>query len=267
MYRLLATDIDDTLLALDGSLPESNRAALRRLHEAGVAIVFCSGRADISIRNIASSILPLADDEYLVSFNGARVVTADTRRVVARQYVPVSSVTRIAAYAREKGLYLQGYLGDEFVVEEKTEATDPYAQATKTTYRVVDELAAALPEGSPKLLIIGHHDALVSHRQRLLELDGDIQVVFSKPHYLEIVAAGVNKGSALTRLIAEIGVPLEETVAVGDAANDADMLRAAGLGVAVANARDEARAAAAVVLESHADDGVMEEVARRFFGG
>lgn len=266
MYRLLATDIDDTLLALDGSLPEVNRAALRRLHEKGVAIVFCSGRADVSIRAIASSILPLADDDYLISFNGARVVTADTRRVVTRQYIPPSSVALINSYARSQGLYLQGYLGDEFIVENKTAATEPYAEATKTTFRVVGDLASALPDGSPKLLVIGDHDRLAAHREKLLELDGALRIVFSKPHYLEIVAAGVNKGGALRRLIGQLGIQVDETVAVGDAANDADMLRAAGLGLAVANARPEAREAAAVVLETHADDGAMEEVARRFFG-
>jgi Cof subfamily protein (haloacid dehalogenase superfamily) len=266
MYRLIATDIDDTLLAPNGSLPEANRAALRSLHNAGVAIVFCSGRADISIQAIASSILPLVDDEYLISFNGARVVTAATRRLLSRQYVARDSVSRIAAYASENGLYLQGYRGDEFLAEYETKATKPYAEATKTTYRIVEDMARALPEGSPKLLLIGDHEILAEHRVKLAALDDSVRLVFSKPHYLEIVAADVNKGSALIRLAAQLGIPIEETVAVGDAANDAEMLRAAGLGIAVANARREAREAAQVVLETDAKDGAMAEVARRFFG-
>lgn len=265
MYRLLATDIDDTLLAPDGSLPESNRRALRRLHDAGVAIVFCSGRADVSIRNIASSILTLADDEYIVSFNGARVVTADTRRIVTRQYVPPSTVAHIAAYARGNGLYLQGYVDDVFLVEKETEATKPYAESTKTDYRVVKDLAEAMPEGAPKLLLIGNHDRLAAHRPHLESLDGSARMMFSKPHYLEIVAAGVNKGSALARLAEALKVPIGECVSVGDGANDAEMLSAAGLGLAVANASPEACAAADVVLDSRSEAGVMEEIARRFF--
>lgn len=266
MYRLLATDIDDTLLAPDGSLPEANRIALRRLYDSGVAIVFCSGRADISIQSIASSILPLADDEYLISFNGARVVTAATRRLVSHRYVAPATVARLAAYCRNNGLYLQGYRGDEFLAEHETKATKPYAEATKTTYSIVDDLAGALPEGSPKLLLIGNHDLLAEHRDGLAALDGSIRLVFSKPHYLEIVSADVDKGGALTRLSAELGIAAEETVAVGDAANDAEMLRAAGLGIAVANARREAREAAKVVLVTDAKDGAMAEVAERFFG-
>ncbi|HUX22666.1 MAG TPA: HAD family hydrolase [Spirochaetia bacterium] len=265
MYRLLATDIDDTLLAPDGSLPERNRTSLRALHESGVAIVFCSGRADISIRKIAEAILTLADDEYIVSFNGARVVTAATRRIVTRHYVPPESVALIAEYAREYGIYLQGYLGDEFLVEHETDRTLPYSRATDTTFRVVENLTEAMPEGSPKLLMIGDHDSLAAHREHLVGLVGDVRMVFSKTNYLEIVDGGVDKGSALTRLAGELGIPIEETVAVGDAANDVEMLRAAGLGIAVGNARAEAREAAEVVLDSHSADGVMEEVARRFF--
>lgn len=265
MYRLLATDIDDTLLAADGSLPEANRVALRALYESGVAIIFCSGRADASIRSIAAGILPLADDEYIVSFNGARVVTADSRRVVSRDYVSRDSVARIAEYSRQNSLYLQGYVDDYFLAETETPETGRYADATGTGYRIVPELSAATPDGSPKLLLLGEHATLETHRPRLLELDPNIEAMFSKPSYLEIVAAGVSKGKALSALIGRLGLQVGETVAVGDAANDVSMLRAAGIGVAVANARPEARDAAGIVLSASAGEGAMMEVARRLF--
>lgn len=265
MYRLLATDIDDTLLAPDGSLPESNRAALRRLHDAHVAIVFCSGRSDISIWQIASTILPLDDDEYLISFNGARVVTAGSRRVVAQTYVSTAAIARIAEYTRKHDLHLQGYLGDDFIVETASPVAEIYANATGTPYQVFERLEAALPDGSPKLLIIGDPDILARHLKPLAELDDSLNVMVSKPQYVEIVAAGVNKGSALTRLAEKLGIPAEETVAVGDGGNDADMLRAAGLGIAVANAHPEANDAADIVLKSRSEDGAIEEIARRFF--
>ncbi|MFW6289016.1 MAG: Cof-type HAD-IIB family hydrolase [Spirochaetota bacterium] len=270
MYRLIATDIDDTLLAPDGSLPEGNHTALQRLHEAGVVIVFCSGRADISIRGIASRILEPADDEYYISFNGARVVTADSRTVVSRHYVGPDGVRKAAAYAREHGLHIQGYDHDEFVVERESEFVERYARATGTSYRVVNNLADALPDGSPKLLLTDTHEILLEHRRRLNEIGADAQdegfvAMFSKPHYLEIVATGVNKGDALERLAATLSIPIESTIALGDGENDIEMITAAGTGLAVANATASARQAADIVLESRGEDAAMAEVARRFF--
>jgi len=271
MLRLLATDIDDTLLAPDGSLPEANHRALERLHGAGVTIVFCSGRSDVSIRGIAAPILEPDDDEYYISFNGARVVTANTRRIVSRRYVTPAAIEAIVAYGHEHGLQLQGYVDDDFLVEHADETTERYAAATGTAYRVVDDMVAALPEGSPKMLFVGDHDALVPHRDALREVGAALPEadrftpMFSKPHYLEMVAAGVSKGDALERLAAQLSVPIGETIAVGDGDNDVDMIRAAGTGVAVASAHASAREAADVVLESGAAEGAMGEVARRFF--
>lgn len=271
MFRLLATDIDDTLLAPDGTLPEANHRALQRLHEAGVTVVFCSGRSDVSIRGIAAPVLEPADDEFYISFNGARVVTADTRRIVSRRYVTPRAIETIVAYAHEHGLQLQGYAGDEFIVERADETTERYARATNTGYRVVADMHAALPDGSPKMLFVGDHEKLVPHRDALRETGASLPEadrftpMFSKPHYLEMVAAGVSKGDALRRLAEQLGIPIEATLAVGDGDNDVDMIRAAGTGLAVASAHASAREAADVVLETSAAGGAMEEIARRFF--
>ncbi len=272
MYRLLATDIDDTLLAHDGTLPQANREALRSLHEAGVIIVFCSGRSDLSIRTIAAGILEPDDEEYYIAFNGALIVTAGTRATVARRYVTGTAIGALAGYARRHALHLQGYSGDEFVVNAPSALADRYAEATRTRYLVNDDLPAALPAGSPKLLFIGRNEHLTRHRTGIEALNDALPsedrfvTMFSKPHYLEIVASGVNKGDALVRLADTLEIPRDETLAVGDGENDVEMIRAAGTGVAVADAHEAARDAADVVLASGADDGAMGEIARRFFG-
>ncbi|MFW5716523.1 MAG: Cof-type HAD-IIB family hydrolase [Spirochaetota bacterium] len=272
MYRLLATDIDDTLLAPDGSLPAANHDALVRLHEAGITIVFCSGRSDTSIRKVAAPILEPADDEYYIGFNGARTVTAKSRTIVSRRYLTGPSVSRVVAYARKHALHVQGYAGDAFVVEVDDEYTRKYAEATATAASIVSDLSSALAEGSPKLLIVGTHEELLAHRDALRSMSNAsprgerFSVMFSKPKYLEIVSEGVHKGDALVRLAETLGIPIEATLAVGDADNDAEMLRAAGTGVAVANAHPGAKAAADVVLEASAADGAMAVVAKRYFG-
>lgn len=239
----------------------------------------------MSIRRLAERIIPLSDDEYLISFNGARVVTAVSGTVISEHLLPVAVVDAVAGYAREHEMPVQAYRGERFLVERDTREARIYEQSAQMAFDVVPNLAAAVGSGTPKLLMIGDHDALVEHQRALSalaeELAGSLpdadhprsgvasapafEVMFSKWNYLELVPAGVSKGTALRELCDKLGIPIGESIAAGDSNNDIAMLRAAGLGIAVANARDEVKAAADVVLERTAEDGAIAELVERFF--
>lgn len=270
MYRLLATDIDDTILAPDGSLPEANHRALQALHARGITVVLSSGRATVSMRPVAARIIDLADDEYLISYNGGRVVTALSDTEIYRKALDHAIVSEIAQYCREHELLVHGYSDTGFLAQHSGASHGAesvrYAEGTRMVWEPVDDLAAALPDGSIKLLIIERDRDLEPHREALNAMaQGRYVAMYSKPEYLEIVAAGVSKGDALTMLAARLGISMSETLAVGDSLNDREMVMAAGLGVAVANARAELKAVADVVLERSAADGAIAELAERFF--
>jgi hypothetical protein len=270
MYSLLACDIDDTILDENGSLPSENRDVLRRLHDRGIAVVLSSGRATVSVRPVAERILPLSDDIYLLSFNGARVVTAVSDHPIYEQFLPMDVVRDVSAYCAEHALLVQGYDDRAFLAQVRSEDNRVRAKRYSVDASIecieVGDLAAAIDGGSPKLLCINDHDELLEHKKRLDVLgEGRFVTTFSKPHYLEILHPLVNKGIGLTRLAEHLRVPTVEVVAVGDSLNDIEMLRAAGLGVAVANARDELKEIADVVLQRRASDGAIAEVEERFF--
>lgn len=266
MYKLLATDIDDTILAPDGSLPERNHRALEMLHKRGIPVVFSSGRASVSVRNVAKRIITPGPEEYIIAFNGARVVNAYTGEILYEKSLSQELLREVTEYARSHDLLVQGYDHDSFIVEKKKPQVEFYAADTGMQYRVVENIPEALPEGSAKLLIIDKHENLLKHRDALEEIAGGRwDCTFSKPHYLEVISPGVSKGEALTYLAEHLGIPVTETVAAGDSLNDREMLRAAGLGVAVANAREELKAVADVILERTAEEGAIEELVERFF--
>lgn len=291
MYRLLATDVDDTILAPDGSLPKINHDALLDLHHRGIVVVLSSGRPTISLRQMAYQIGDPDDTEYLISFNGARVSSAVSDTSVYEQVLSQGAVGRIMEYARAEGLFVQGYGAEDFLVEYDDPRAEAYAAAAKMSYRVVPDLVEALPAGSAKLLVIHPEEEIPPHQAALEELArepaagdaagnaaaaGSKAGVLSEPawvttrskkNYLEIVAPGVSKGTALRVLAEKLGIAIEETIAVGDSTNDREMLEAAGLGIAVANAREELKAVADVVLDRNAEEGSIAEIAERFFQG
>jgi Cof subfamily protein (haloacid dehalogenase superfamily) len=270
MHRLFASDVDDTLLALDGSLPEATRKGLKLLHEAGVTVVLSSGRATASMMPLVRKVIEPADDEYVISFNGGRVVTALSEQVIFEQAIPVETVAAIMAYCREHGVHMQGYGADDFVVENgpwtDPASTEKYARMAALPARLVDRMEVALGSGTVKMLGIGEHEDLLVHQKALGEITGgSCNIMFSKPNYLEIVAAGVSKGHALTMLADRLGISLTDCVAMGDSLNDIEMIRAAGTGVAVGNARQELKDAADIVLERTCDQAAAEEMIRRCF--
>ena len=270
MYRLVACDIDDTILDESGNLPSTNRDALRRLHARGIAVVLSSGRATVSVRRIAKSLYPLSDDTYLLSFNGARVVTAASDIPVYEQRLEPEVSARVAAYARREKLTIHGYNSHAFLTESRGTDADQrsarYSRGTAMERIVVDDLGTALPDGTPKLLIIGAHEELLRDKPYIEEIGGDrLVATFSKPHFLEILHPDVNKGNALRHLTKHLSIPIEHTIAVGDALNDVEMVRTAGPGIAVANAHDDLKRVADTVLVRSAGEGALEEVERRFF--
>ncbi|SIQ60455.1 hypothetical protein SAMN05920897_111101 [Alkalispirochaeta americana] len=266
MYRLIATDIDDTLLAPDGSFPEVNRLALARLHRQGVAVVLSSGRATVSMRPFAEKIGPADDTEYLISFNGARVSTVKSDTVLFQHLLSQEAVRIVMEYARKESLLVHGYRDESFLTEQDHPRSARYARDTGMNCLQTPDMAADLPLGSPKLLVIGDPRELPRHRDELIKRSrGLFDGVFSKPEYLEIMAPGVSKGKALHELAGHLKIPLEETIALGDSLNDLEMIATAGLGIAVANARDELKGVADLVLAQTASEGAVAEVARRFW--
>jgi len=293
---LLALDIDGTLFGEDAVIPPRNIRALVNLRERGISVVLSSGRALVSIRGVADRMFPPRKTDYYIAFNGGIVAGNGQAEAIWAPTVPPPVVREIADYAREHQVVLQGYQDPEFLVERDSSTSRSYSEGTGMGYRVVQDLARELPSGTPKLLMIAPHEDLLEHQERLEALariagprareaaggvtaadagaaraagDGPagprFEMTFSKPHYLEIMPPGVTKGAGLRRLCEHLGIPLRETVAVGDSLNDVEMLREAGIGVAVANADDRVKRAADHTTTASAEEAAVAEVIDRFF--
>lgn len=274
---LLALDIDGTLFGEDAVIPPRNIRALVNLRERGISVVLSSGRALVSIRGVAERMFPPQETDYYIAFNGGVVAGNARPDPIWAPTIPPAVVRKIADYAREHEVVLQGYKDPEFIVERDSGTARSYSEGTGMSYRVVQDLARELPAGTPKLLMIAPHEELLRHQERLGALarigggsarEGEgprFEMTFSKPHYLEIMPAGVTKGAGLRRLCAHLGIALGDTVAVGDSLNDVEMLQEAGIGVAVANAGEPVKQAADHTTTASAEEAAVAEVIDRFF--
>jgi len=254
--RLVALDVDGTLMSYDGVISEDVRAAVTALVEHGVHVVLSTGRAAHSATAVARD-LGLTDG-WVVCSNGA--VTARLDPDEPAGWTVVHSVTfdpgpalRAIALELPDALYAVEDLGVGFLVS----APFPPGELSGE-HRVVtlDELAAA----PATRVVIRAPRSTPEEFRSLVERVGLHQVTYAVgwSAWMDIAPRGVTKASALEEVRKELGVAAEHTVAVGDGSNDIDMLRWAGRGVAMGHASETVRAAAGEVTGSIEDDGVVD---------
>lgn len=258
--RLIAIDIDGTLLAPGNVLAPAAERELGRARDAGLRIVLATGRM---YRSAAAWAERLGLDGPIIAYNGGLIVEHPSAAVWRRRPVPLQAARAVAAACLAHGWYLQAYYGDRLYVPAAGEKADGYCRTAGVTADVDPDRIWRPRRRPTKLLVIEDPARMAQVAAVLAAAAGDrLELATSFPHYLEIQAHGVSKASALRWLARRLGVPRAAVMAIGDGANDLAMVGFAGTGVAVANAVPQVRAAAAIVTRQPYGDGVAEAVAR-----
>jgi Cof subfamily protein (haloacid dehalogenase superfamily) len=256
--RLLAIDLDGTLLRSDRTPHPESAAALRKAVAEGVIVVLASGR-------IRTSMVPFAEEIGLrcpiVSCNGALVQNADGQ-VVAHWKLPTEVFDAVWPYTLEAGAHLNVYTASELLFLKESPFGQEYARRLKTIQPRVASVEEIRGIDISKILVMDHPERIVKHREILEGLvDSNLgRSTLSEPDYLEFLARDVSKGKALAALCAHLGIDRSETAAIGDYLNDKEMLEWVGMSGTVANGHRDLRSVCSVTVRSNDDGGVAEFV-------
>jgi len=263
-YKAIITDFDGTLLKSDGTVSERMLSAIKAYKAKGGKIALCTGRIFNSIRPEAEKI-GLGGEIYC--YNGAAVY--DTKSGVRKTHIPVPSkyVQDICRYFEERNLYFQTYLDDVIFCQKFSEDGDYYYKNFSRGARFATGIPLSAyfekhTDARPtKFLAILKPEEMQEHIDALNEKFGHaIMAMCSNAQYLEIVSLRAGKGNALLNFCKLTGISVEESVAFGDSLNDIPMLKSAGVGIAVENAREEVKNIADYVCPSNDEDGVAEVI-------
>jgi HAD superfamily hydrolase (TIGR01484 family) len=250
--RLVASDLDGTLLRPDETVSERTRASLAAARDAGITVVLVSGRQPRSLGPIAER---LGVGGIAICANGALVWDLDTGTMVDASPLAADLAARLVESLRRAipgvlfAVELEGGFGREVGWSEGLGAVAPEA---------LEADALELITGPVIKLLVRHPTlpfAEVAERARAA-IGDDAVATWAGLRLVEISAAGVTKAFALERLCQRLGIVPAEVVAVGDMENDLPMLAWAGTAVAVANAAPEVLAAADEVTAANTEDGV-----------
>jgi len=263
-YKLIAIDVDDTLLNDEIQVSEGTRAALVEAIAQGVTVTLATGRMYASAAKIARQI---ELNVPIITYQGSLVKTLIDGEVLYERSVPDDAARELFAYCARKGLHLQLYVDDQLYVREDNERAQGYSRLSNIPFIVEPDFERLIGQPMNKMLIIDEPQLLDEVARELARLIGDrVHITKSKPHYLEFMHKEGTKGDALRFMAGHIGCTMDEVIAIGDSWNDREMLEAAGLGVAMANAVEPLKAIADYITYSNNEEGVRHVIEKFVLG-
>jgi Cof subfamily protein (haloacid dehalogenase superfamily) len=258
-YRLLAIDIDGTLVDDTLEVTPANLEALRGAVSRGIRVVLATGRM---FRSALPYALQIGTREPLICYQGA-VVREPGGNLLRETALSPASAHACLDLARRLKLHLNLYHDDNFYVEEMGWGARRYSEVAQIEPIVVSDLGAIAERGSTKAVYVAPHAELAAAEEAIRTgLEPAARITYSLPEFLEVVDTQVSKAAALQFVCDLDGITRDEVIAAGDGPNDLELFQFAGLAVAPSDARSQVLAAAGATVAPPGEDGIAELVQR-----
>ncbi|MDN3019565.1 Cof-type HAD-IIB family hydrolase [Paenibacillus sp. BSR1-1] len=277
-YRLLATDLDGTLLNDQKEIAIETIEAIQDYRQRGGRVVICSGRTPLSTKWIASTIG--LKGEPIIAYNGA-ILMDENGEISDQSIFSIESLINFWELCEAEGIYAHFYEGDTLLVPQVNKWNERWIENNIPTLensggsrqnceqfrqrcqvKVIDNIYQYLKEQTPgitKIAVFDDQDRLDDFSKQIVDMEISSSFDFLN---LEITPSGVTKASALVKLAEKLGIPISQTAAIGDNYNDTLMLKAAGLGIAMGNAPEKVKQLADQVTGGNNEAGVAQAIRR-----
>lgn len=263
--RLIASDVDGTLLTSDHTISSAVLGAVHAARDAGVPVILASARGPLAMKHLLEELGSIHTQPF-ISFQGALVgqySPTDELQILHQTRLPVEIARAIVRYAMDAGSTVNWYDGEDWFYSRWDRYGEWEAHATDVT-----------PTGQIGPEQMDNPDALGPHKLMIPPSVEDPDLVpsiaahlpdgavghLSGEHYLEITAPEADKSHALVALCADLDIPLLQAAAVGDGPNDVGMFDVVGTSVAMANASEAVQSRASWVTASNLDDGLASAI-------
>ena len=268
--RMLFLDLDGTLLDDRKEITPGNRKALEEALQRGHGVIITTGRPLKSAMDQARKLGLDKPGCLLIAYNGAVIYDWEKQEQIFARTLEIPTVLEVFDYVNRLGVHIQTYDTWDVLVEKRCDdaAVRRYCDMIIMNHRVMNDVHTDLTEEPVKCLVIDYDDRtgpLAVEKWLKEEMAEKVDCFFSCDAYLEVVPKGMSKGEAVKMLCQMMDIPIENAVAVGDAANDLSMIEMAGIGVAMANGTAEVKAVAQYITQRDNNHDGIAEVVEKFF--
>lgn len=263
-YKLISFDMDGTLLNSKKEITKKSKEKIKEATENGKVVTLSTGRCVPELKKYINQIPNL---RYIICVSGASVYDLKEKKKIYENPIPVETVKKLLAIAKKRDVMVH-ILSDRSVVQkDKLENMDRYNmghyqnmfEEVSESFEDVYEFYMSNPYPVEKF---NFYNPSIEVRDEIEALVKDMNVMYaySEKSNLEISAKGVTKGTGLKALCKHLGIDIAESIAVGDANNDMDILRTAGLAVAMGNADDSVKEISDVVVDDCDSEGCAQAI-------
>ena len=264
MIKLVAIDMDGTLLNSKKELLEETKQYFRDFHKKGTEtlLVLCTGRPESGIRPYLKDLGYLEENHYIISQNGANIYESRTGKRVMDAFLDSAAIQKWIELGKKHGISVMGAGVDYYYCfdQEPTEWMEFDVKLVSGKLKRIPT-KESLNTDYYKILLMGDEEQLNEFETFIpQEWRNEFYVVRSQKYLIEVLTKGVNKAFGLEKLAKELNIQSSEIAAIGDAANDIEMLKYAGLAIAMGNASEEVKAVSDIVTDTNENNGVIKAI-------
>lgn len=261
--KLIAIDIDGTLLNEKRELKQEVTEAVQAAVQSGIKIVLCTGRPTPGIREYIRELGLDQKEDYSITYNGGLLRRTDTEEVISQHKLTYNDFLKLQNAADEAGVHFHALHNDKIITLNKNishfTVHESFVSEIPLLYRNLDEIDKNA--NYSKMMMIDWPEILEEGINKLPQnLWEDYTVLRSEPHFLEFLNKKASKGTALKELADILNISSDNVMAIGDGGNDLDMIKYAGIGVAMGNATKEVKNAAQYITATSEENGVAEAI-------
>jgi len=261
-YKMIASDLDGTLLNDESKISERSKNAILKATEAGALFVTATGRSISSVEHFDAL---FEKDMPFITLNGAVIIMGKSRKILVDKYFEFPLVKDVFNLAVSRGVPVVVWTKRRLCASPECRGTWAYQKIADTDMTFISDIDELEKEGISKLLWIDSPDNIVRfHREMKERYRGRLNCYPSQPTFLEFVSIDTDKAIAMEEIGSIYGIDRSEMIAIGDSYNDTSMLKYAGLGIAMENAPDDVKAVCKSVTHSNNDDGVAAVIEKYF---
>ncbi|WP_089139670.1 sugar-phosphatase [Vibrio rumoiensis] len=258
MYKLIAIDMDGTLLNSSGKISEQNKQAIAQARQQGVHVVLASGRPLDGMRAALNELNMTQDSDYVISYNGSLVQTVASNAMIRQEILKGKDAKLLNDWAQRLDVFIHAFSLEEGLISPKSNRYTTH-ESEINNIALTERPFETLNDADPilKVMMVEEEHKLTQAIEQIpSELHQQFTIVRSAPFFLEFMNPTSDKGSGVQALAEHLGIKASEVMTLGDAGNDHHMLKYAGLGIAMGNATEATKQIADYVTDTNDNSGV-----------